>query len=290
MGQGVKASSPRHSTSLSLSPFPSPTNAASSLFPFALRLPLANGSLFPFFRPCEGGPGPRVSTSSRWCSLFLLLAIGDNMSSKGVMGAFEKTQRESKKQRQRLHSDKEKGQKKRGKNPRADYSNGITIKRSLRRMMKLGAILYTSYRLDYQCHHLNLLSGPPVPPAAGAGNNSDDDESVFNDEVQSNVSEDSSASFFKNEGLSLDTKDLHVCSKAMQLIPIRPFQRGKVTMGTLSRRNCPTSSSWHPERPPKTEPRLSTTSAKRSARSTFRGTWKTGGQFLIFTSHCLSCM
>ena len=35
------------------------------------------------------------------------------MSSKGVLGAFEKTQRESKKQRQRLHSDKEKGHKKR---------------------------------------------------------------------------------------------------------------------------------------------------------------------------------
>jgi len=41
-------------------------------------------------------------------------------------------------------------------------------------------------------------SGAPAPPA-GAGNNSDDDESVFNDEVTSNISEDSSASFFKNE-------------------------------------------------------------------------------------------
>ena len=45
------------------------------------------------------------------------------MSSKGDMGAFEKTQRESKKQRQRLHSDKEKGQKKRDKGSRTD-SNG----------------------------------------------------------------------------------------------------------------------------------------------------------------------
>jgi len=41
-------------------------------------------------------------------------------------------------------------------------------------------------------------SGAPAPPS-GAGNNSDDDESVFNDEVTSNISEDSSASFFKNE-------------------------------------------------------------------------------------------
>lgn len=42
-------------------------------------------------------------------------------------------------------------------------------------------------------------SGPPVPPGGAAGNNTDDEESVFNDEVQSNISEDSSASFFKNE-------------------------------------------------------------------------------------------
>lgn len=49
-------------------------------------------------------------------------------------------------------------------------------------------------------------SGPPVPPA-GAGNNSDDDESVFNDEVQSNISEDSSASFLKNEEGQSDDGD-----------------------------------------------------------------------------------
>jgi len=42
-------------------------------------------------------------------------------------------------------------------------------------------------------------SGAPVPPGGAAGNNTDDEESVFNDEVQSNISEDSSASFFKNE-------------------------------------------------------------------------------------------
>ena len=48
-----------------------------------------------------------------------------NMSSKGVMGAIERTQRESKKQRQRLHSDKEKGHKKRDK--RADSDGTFTI-------------------------------------------------------------------------------------------------------------------------------------------------------------------
>ena len=48
-----------------------------------------------------------------------------NMSSKGVMGAIERTQRESKKQRQRLHSDKEKGHKKRDK--RVDSDGTFTI-------------------------------------------------------------------------------------------------------------------------------------------------------------------
>ena len=49
-----------------------------------------------------------------------------NMSSKGVMGAIERTQRESKKQRQRLHSDKEKGYKKRDKRDDSDGTFTIT--------------------------------------------------------------------------------------------------------------------------------------------------------------------
>ena len=60
------------------------------------------------------------------------------MSSKGDMGAFEKTQRESKKQRQRLHSDKEKGQKKRDKGSRTD-SNG-TFKKEANELPYLNAL------------------------------------------------------------------------------------------------------------------------------------------------------
>ena len=75
-------------------------------------------------------------------------------------------------------------------------------------------------------HRLNLFPGPPVPPA-GAGNNSDDDESVFNDEVTSNISEESSASFFKNEGSARFLYEITHLIKSHSLTNAGPISEGQ---------------------------------------------------------------